>query len=159
MQSIDPSSIDQTQKENNIRELQHKLRGLSYADSTLPRPAVTGIFDETTDDAVRAFQTNRMLAFHQIAHCAVTWCINDTHQRTDGNALTQYALAEYFIVNLAQLDNLAVSISRKRQSARLCLHMRIQIIFQIRLDHRNARPVNDLHAVALVDHAACTTLL
>ncbi len=55
---IDRTSIDHTQKENNIRELQEKLRGLSFADDTLPRPAVTGVRDETTDAALRAFQKN-----------------------------------------------------------------------------------------------------
>ena len=53
---IDRTSIDHTQKEHNIRELQKKLRGLSFADDSLPRPAVTGVRDETTDAALRAFQ-------------------------------------------------------------------------------------------------------
>ena len=53
---IDRTSIDHTQKEHNIRELQMKLRGLSFADDSLPRPAVTGIQDQTTDAALRAFQ-------------------------------------------------------------------------------------------------------
>lgn len=50
------TSIDHTVKENNIRELQERLRVLSYSDSSLPRPAVTGIRDDVTDAALRAFQ-------------------------------------------------------------------------------------------------------
>lgn len=54
--TTDPTTIDHTVKEHNIRELQEKLRALSYANDTIPRPAVTGIRDETTDRALAAFQ-------------------------------------------------------------------------------------------------------
>ena len=51
-----PTAIDHTVKEHNVGELQQKLRALSYADDTLPRPAVTGIRDDVTDQALHAFQ-------------------------------------------------------------------------------------------------------
>lgn len=78
---IDKTSIDHTQKENNIAELQKKLRGLSYIDSTLPRPAVTGVRDDVTDDALRAFQKNMGLEESGNAD-AVTWQALDLSHRT-----------------------------------------------------------------------------
>ena len=62
MHTTNPSSIDQTQKENNIRELQEKLRGLSFGNPSLPRPAVTGNRDAVTDAALLAFQKSIGLA-------------------------------------------------------------------------------------------------
>ncbi len=73
----DPTPIDHTQKEHNIRELQEKLRALSYSDSSLPRPAVTGIRDSMTDDALRKFQQKTGLSENGIADLA-TWRALDT---------------------------------------------------------------------------------
>ena len=78
---IDRTSIDHTQKEHNIRELQMKLRGLSFADDTLPRPAVTGIQDQTTDAALRAFQ--KTMGFAESGNAdAATWQALDLSHRT-----------------------------------------------------------------------------
>ena len=79
MHTVDPNSIDHTVKENNIRELQEKLRGLSYTDDTLPRPAVTGIRDETTDAALLAFQKNMGLAETGTADLATWQALNAAH--------------------------------------------------------------------------------
>ncbi len=80
MLPIDTSAIDHTQKENNIRELQEKLRGLSYSDSSLPRPAVTGIRDDVTDEAIRIFQKNTGLEETGNADSA-TWKAIDKEHR------------------------------------------------------------------------------
>ncbi len=77
----DPTSIDHTQKENNIRELQEKLRGLSYYDDTLPRPAVTGIRDNVTDTALRTFQKNAGLAQTGDADLATWQALDAAHLR------------------------------------------------------------------------------
>ena len=66
------TAIDHTQKEHNIRELQTMLRGLSYPDPTYPRPAVTGITDSVTEDAVRSFQ--RRMGFEETGQTDLrTW--------------------------------------------------------------------------------------
>lgn len=77
----DPTAIYHTQKENNIRELQQKLRGLSYTDDTLPRPAVTGIRDRTTDDALRAFQRQTGLEETGDADLATWQALDTAHRR------------------------------------------------------------------------------
>ncbi len=89
MPLTDPKSIDHTQKENNIAELQRNLRGLSYADSTMPRPAVTGVRDDVTDDALRAFQKNTGLEQTANADLA-TWQALDLAHR---NAARRYSPA------------------------------------------------------------------
>lgn len=77
----DPRSIDHTQPEHNIRELQEKLRGLSYPDDTLPRPAVTGIRDETTDAALRAFQKTAGLEDTGYADLATWQALHRAHRQ------------------------------------------------------------------------------
>lgn len=80
MLPIDKTSIDHTITENNIAELQKKLRGLSYSDSTLPRPAVTGIRDTLTDGAIRAFQKNTGLEQTGKADLATWNALNASHR-------------------------------------------------------------------------------
>lgn len=86
----DPRSIDHTQTEHNIRELQEKLRGLSYLDDTLPRPAVTGVRDETTDAALRAFQKNTGLEDTGYADLATWQALHHAH-RQNTRLYTSYA--------------------------------------------------------------------
>lgn len=81
MLPIDQTAIDHTQKENNIAELQRSLRGLSYIDSTLPRPAVTGVRDDVTDDALRAFQKNMGLEESGNADAATWQALDRAHRQ------------------------------------------------------------------------------
>ena len=89
MLPIDTASIDHTQKENNISELQSMLRGISYSDSTLPRPAVTGIHDDVTDQAIRAFQKHAGLDVTGNADPATWQALRSAH----GKAAHRYAPA------------------------------------------------------------------
>lgn len=88
----DPRSIDHTQTEHNIRELQEKLRGLSYSDDTLPRPAVTGVRDKTTDEALRAFQRSTGLAETDPAAAVdlATWQALDQAHRQNKHMYTPH---------------------------------------------------------------------
>ena len=81
MHTVDPFSIDHTAKENNIRELQEKLRGLSYTDDTMPRPAVTGIRDETTDRALLAFRRKAGLEETEHADLSAWRALDAAHLR------------------------------------------------------------------------------
>ena len=87
MHTIDPFSVDHTHKENNVRELQEKLRGLSFVDPSLPRPAVTGNRDAVTDAALLAFQKSIGLAPTANADLA-TWQALD---RAHAENLRRYA--------------------------------------------------------------------
>ncbi|MBO5649330.1 MAG: peptidoglycan-binding protein [Clostridia bacterium] len=49
------TSVDHTDRANNIRELQRYLRGLSYHDARIPSIPITGIRGEETNAALRAF--------------------------------------------------------------------------------------------------------
>ena len=77
----EPFSVDHTQKENNIRELQKKLRALSYTDDTIPRPAVTGIRDDVTDAALLAFQNAVGLEPSGQADRATWQALDDAHRQ------------------------------------------------------------------------------
>ncbi|MGM9625532.1 MAG: peptidoglycan-binding protein [Eubacteriales bacterium] len=55
------SVIDITQNENNIRELQTLLAGLHHMIPVLPQVAVTGVWNDQTENAVRAFQKYKNL--------------------------------------------------------------------------------------------------
>ena len=79
MHTVDPNTIDHTKKENNIRELQEKLRGLSFGDPTLPRPAVTGNRDAVTDAALLAFQKSIGLAPTGNADLATWRALDSAH--------------------------------------------------------------------------------
>ena len=81
MLPIDQTAIDHTQKENNIAELQRNLRGLSFADSTLPRPAVTGVRDDVTDNALRAFQKTMGLDESGNADAATWQALDRAHRQ------------------------------------------------------------------------------
>ena len=81
MISVDKTSIDHTQKEYNILELQEKLRGLSFAGDTVPRPAVTGVRDGTTDAALRAFQKTVGLAETGNADPATWQALDGAHRQ------------------------------------------------------------------------------
>ena len=87
--TTDPYSIDHTKKENNILELQQKLRGLSYTDDTLPRPAVTGVRDDVTDAALLAFQNSVGLEPNGQADLA-TWQALDGAHRENLRRYTPY---------------------------------------------------------------------
>jgi len=76
-----PTSVNHTVKEHNIRELQEKLRGLSYSDDTLPRPPVTGVRDEITDRALLAFQRQTGLEESGIADLATWNALDDAHSK------------------------------------------------------------------------------
>lgn len=73
--------IDHTKTEHNIRELQTMLRGLSYADPTLPRPAVTGVSDGLTEAAVRAFQQSTGLEETGRADLETWTALVGTHEK------------------------------------------------------------------------------
>ena len=84
------TAIDHTQKENNIRELQTMLRGLSYLDPTYPRPAVTGVSDATTDSATRTFQ--RRMGFEETGKADLqTW---NALVRSHADAVLRHAPAD-----------------------------------------------------------------
>ncbi len=50
-------SIDTTIREYNLRELQGYLLALSHTDPRIPRVAVTGVWNDATENALRAFQS------------------------------------------------------------------------------------------------------
>lgn len=55
-----------------IFNLQKYLRAISFADTSVSRPPLDGIFDSATEDAVRSFQSSRGFAVNGIVDRA-TW--------------------------------------------------------------------------------------
>ena len=75
-------TIDMRDTQNNLRELQFYLRGISYFDPAIPRIPTDGIASAQTEEAIRIFQKQQGIAPQAPNADYLTWkprAINTMH--------------------------------------------------------------------------------
>lgn len=66
-------TIDMRDTQNNLRELQFYLRGISYFDPAIPRIPTDGIASAQTEEAIRIFQKQQGIAPQAANADYLTW--------------------------------------------------------------------------------------
>ena len=66
-------TIDMRDTQNNLRELQFYLRGISYFDPAIPRIPTDGIASAQTEEAIRIFQKQQGIAPQALNADYLTW--------------------------------------------------------------------------------------